>query len=418
MIYIADTNVLLNNPEVLEEYEVVIPSHVNREIEHLELTRKSDRTLQWQIRRFKRISDEVDNDFFDLKDYKFKLDDELDAQYTDNILLQVAVDNGWGIITNDRLLRRKCKQFGIPFLKVEKSAFVEHKGYKEDFMFANELQDKIYAHLNENIYGLLTNEYVVVYNDANTEELEILEILFWNGHVMECLPRNKKGKLDLSFKSETFGHFVPRDAQQIMAVHSVLRNQVTQIRGRAGSGKSKIALEASWHLLEQGEKSNKYGFDRLLIFVNPTPLRDSQELGFYKGDRLEKLLQSSVGTMLKSKIGDSTHIERLIEDGVIDILPFVDLRGFDTTSEKRTIVWILEAQNLTADLMKLGLQRIGDNTKVIIDGDYHAQVDKDAYSHDNGMKRLSEIFRGEDLYGEVELQEIYRSRIADLADKM
>ena len=55
MIYIVDTNILFNNPEVLEEYECVIPSHVNREVEHLELTRKQDRTLQWQIRRFKRL---------------------------------------------------------------------------------------------------------------------------------------------------------------------------------------------------------------------------------------------------------------------------------------------------------------------------------------------------------------------------
>lgn len=416
MIYIADTNVLLNNPEVLEEYEVVIPSHVNREIEHLELTRKQDRTLQWQIRRFKRISDEVDNDFFDLKDYKFNLDDELDPNYTDNILLQVAKENGWGIITNDRLLRRKCKQFGITFVKHEVSTFVEHKGYKEDFMFANELQEKVYNHMNENIYGLLTNEYVVIYDDANTESLEILDILFWDGQAMVTLPRNKKGKLNLDFKSDRFGDFVPRDAQQMMAVHSILNNQLTVIRGRAGSGKSKIALETAWHLIEKGEKSTKYGIDKLVIFVNPTPARNAQELGFYKGDRLEKIMQT-VGTMLKSKFGDETEIQRLIQDGFLDILPIVDIRGYETGG-LRTLLWIIEAQNMTSDLMKLALQRVSEDTKVVIDGDYHAQTDKDAYTSDNGMKRVSEVFRGEDLYGEVELQTIYRSKIADIADKM
>lgn len=44
--------------------------------------------------------------------------------------------------------------------------------------------------------------------------------------------------------------------------------------------------------------------------------------------------------------------------------------------------------------MKLGLQRISDNTKVIVDGDYFAQVDKDVYSSNNGMRRMSEVFRG------------------------
>lgn len=415
MIYIADTNVLFNNPEVLEDYEVVIPSHVNREIEHLELTRKQDRTLQWQIRRFKRIVDETDSNFFDIKDYKFSLSDDLDPQYTDNILLQVAVDNGFGMITNDRLLRQKCKQFGIPIVKVETSTFVEHKGYKEDFILPSELNG-IYQTLNENTYDLLTNEYIVLYNDENTEELEILDILFWNGQAMEALPRTKKGKLDMGFKSERFGDFVPRDAQQIMAVHSILNNQLTVIRGRAGSGKSKIALETAWNLIEKGEKSTKYGIDKLVIFVNPTPARNAQELGFYKGDRLEKIMQT-VGTMLKSKFGDETEIQRLIQDGFLDILPIVDIRGYETGG-LRTLLWIIEAQNMTSDLMKLALQRVSEDTKVVIDGDYHAQTDKDAYTSDNGMKRVSEVFRGEDLYGEIELQTIYRSKIADIADKM
>jgi PhoH-like ATPase len=414
MIYIADTNVLMSNPEVLEEYEVVIPSHVNREIEHLELTRKSDRTLQWQIRRLKGKLDEKDNAYVNIKDYKFSLDDDLDPQYTDNILLQVAVDEGYGIITNDKLLRRKCRQFGIPFIKLEVSNFIEHKGFKEVFMLSHELPE-LYATANENTYELLTNEYLVVYDDAVTDELVPLEIMKWNGTSMEALKRNKKGELHMSFTSKQFGDFEPKDAQQMMAVDSILNNQITQLRGRAGSGKSKIALETAWHLVEREGKRD--GFERLVIFVNPTPTRDSQELGFYKGDKVEKLMQSAVGTMLASKFGAEEGILAQMALGKLEILPFVDLRGYET-GDRKTIVWILEAQNLTTDLMKLGLQRISENTKVIIDGDFHAQVDKDAYALDNGMKRVSEVFRGEDLYGEVELQNIYRSRIADIADKM
>src|SRR5690606_9405306 len=196
-----------------------------------------------------------------------------------------------------------------------------------------------------------------------------------------------------------------------IAVDSILNNQLTQIRGRAGSGKSKIALETSWHLIQRGE------FDRLVAFANPTPVRDSQEMGFYKGDKLENLMQSSVGVMLKSKFGDDIEIEKQILKGRLDILPFVDLRGYET-GDTRTIVWMIESQNLTTDLMKLGLQRISENTKVIIDGDFTAQVDKDVYATNNGMKRVSEVFRGEELYGEIELQNIYRSKIAEIADRM
>lgn len=69
--------------------------------------------------------------------------------------------------------------------------------------------------------------------------------------------------------------------------------------------------------------------------------------------------------------------------------------------------------------MKLGLQRIGEDSICIIDGDDNTQVDDRAYAGtNNGMKRLSKVFRGADFYGEVELKQIHRSRIAELADKM
>ena len=69
--------------------------------------------------------------------------------------------------------------------------------------------------------------------------------------------------------------------------------------------------------------------------------------------------------------------------------------------------------------MKLALQRIGEDSICIVEGDYNAQVDLSSYSgNNNGMKRMSEVFRGHSLYGEVELQNIYRSKIAEIAEQM
>ena len=54
--------------------------------------------------------------------------------------------------------------------------------------------------------------------------------------------------------------------------------------------------------------------------------------------------------------------------------------------------------------MRLFLQRVGENCKVIIDGDYMEQVDKDIYGgSNNGMKAASKVFRGKEIYGQVEL---------------
>ena len=69
--------------------------------------------------------------------------------------------------------------------------------------------------------------------------------------------------------------------------------------------------------------------------------------------------------------------------------------------------------------MKLALQRIGEDSICIIDGDEKTQVDSVEFAgNNNGMRRASKIFRGNDIYGEVTLKNIYRSRIAELAELM
>lgn len=69
--------------------------------------------------------------------------------------------------------------------------------------------------------------------------------------------------------------------------------------------------------------------------------------------------------------------------------------------------------------MKLTLQRIGEDSICIIDGDCKTQVDDINFSgSNNGMRRASKVFRGTDVYGEVELKNIHRSKIASIAQLM
>ena len=95
-----------------------------------------------------------------------------------------------------------------------------------------------------------------------------------------------------------------------------------------------------------------------------------------------------------------------------------DIRGYDTTGMKAGI-YITEAQNLDIELMRLALQRVGEDSICILDGDDQAQVDLSIYGGvNNGLRRVSEVFRGSDLYGEITLQKIHRSKIAELAQLM
>ena len=165
-------------------------------------------------------------------------------------------------------------------------------------------------------------------------------------------------------------------------------------------------------LLEEGR------IEKIIIFCNTVATKGSAKLGFYPGSRTEKLLDSQIGNFLVSKIGDRCGVERLIEDGQLILLPMSDIRGFDTSGMKAAI-YITEAQNLDIELMRLALQRIGDDSICILDGDYTHQVDMSLYAGaNNGMRRVSQVFRGQPCYGEVELKNIHRSKIARIAEEM
>ena len=211
-----------------------------------------------------------------------------------------------------------------------------------------------------------------------------------------------------------FGKIGPKDGDlyQLLALDTMATNQISMLRGPAGSGKSYLAFAHMFSLLEKGE------IDKIIIFCNTVATKGSAKLGFYPGSRTEKLLDSQIGNLLESKLGDRLEVEKLIDEGSLVLLPMSDIRGYDTTGMNAAI-YISEAQNLDIELMRLALQRVGEDSICIIDGDFTHQVDMSIYagSH-NGMRRMSEVFRGQPFYGEVLLKNIHRSKIAEIAELM
>ena len=184
------------------------------------------------------------------------------------------------------------------------------------------------------------------------------------------------------------------------------------LKGPAGTGKTYLALGFLLHMLDRGQ------IDKVIIFCNTVATKNSAKLGFYPGSRDEKLLDSQIGNLLISKLGDRIAAEELMNREKLVLLPMSDIRGYDTTGMNAGI-YISEAQNLDIDLMKLALQRIGNDGICIIDGDEKTQVDDVHFAGgNNGMRRVSKVFRGERIYGEVELKIIHRSKIAQIAERM
>ena len=282
---------------------------------------------------------------------------------------------------------------------------VIYNGYRKITCKTDEELADFYTKINSNFdyfKDLKTNEYLLVY-DCNNNLVDKYKYLGKNGFSPVKF---------IAVESKMFGKIKPIDPYQELVMDSFKSNKLTLVKGPAGTGKSLLSLAYLFRCLEKGE------IDKIIIFCNTIATAGSAKLGYYPGDRTEKLLDSQIGNFLVSKLGAREEVEKLIDMGHLLLLPMSDIRGFDTSGMKAGI-YITEAQNLNVDLMKLALQRIGEDSICILDGDNDTQVDLNIYSgKNNGIRRVSEVFRGQDFYGEVTLKTIHRSRIANIASKM
>lgn len=404
--------------QVEKEDFFIISSITLEELEDIKSNRNKDDNVKYSARKAVRFLDEnADkyrvivyrhearwnyflNQFDKFNTFDFLNNDEkiiLCVKYAKLILEMDVI-----FISNDILAKLIAKTYCVETSSVCDNETDSYKGYTEVVLNDDELV-KLYSNLTNNIFKLLVNEYLIIKN----EDGEVIDRLKWNGNSHEII------KVP-NIKSEIYGSVKPYkgDVYQLLALNSMATNQITMIKGPAGTGKSYLAIGYLLYLLD------KHKIDKIIIFANPTPTANAAKIGFLPGSQLDKLIDSSVGNMLSCKLGDKFMIERLVSENKLMILPMCDIRGFDTGGLSCG-VYITEGQNLDISLMKLALQRIGEDSVCVVEGDYNAQVDSKLYAGDNnGMRRMSEVFRGHSIYGEIELQNIYRSKIAEIAQEM
>ena len=308
-------------------------------------------------------------------------------------------------VTSDAACREVAKSIGLPVESTFANPEEDYLGYEEIIMDNTKLA-LFYSEIlpqNLNFCRLLENEYLLIKDTENN----IIDKYKWKEDKYIQIPFCKA-------ESRMFGKVTPKnqDPYQQIALDSLATNQVTLLRGPAGSGKSYLAFARMFELLESGK------IDKIIIFCNTVATKGSAKLGFYPGSRTEKLLDSQIGNLLESKLGDKMAVEKLIDEGQLILLPLSDIRGYDTTGMNAAI-YISEAQNLDIELMRLALQRIGEDSICIIDGDYTHQVDMAMYAGArNGMRRVSKVFKGQPFFGEVTLKNIHRSKIAEIAEQL
>lgn len=422
-MYFYDTCALLNMGEAAFDEPFYISVYTLNELENIKTNRNKDESTRYKARQMAKLLDEHRDDgsytieyptirnTVDLSMESYSLNfgpslpDTIDSKicYAAKRVKDKVEDSNFAFCTDDIC----CKLIAADFLHLPVCSTADilpadhYTGYKE-VTPSHEDYALLYEHPDVNQFCLLPNQYLIIHSGDDTTDL-----FRWTGdtHV----------KVDYkSFKTMMFDTVKAKDGDvyQKLAFDSLAHNKITMLHGPAGTGKSYLAIAYMFKLLEA------HKIDKIIVFTNPCATTGAAKLGFYPGTRDEKLLDSQIGNMLGAKLGDKMMLERMLNENKIQLLPFSDLRGFDTTG-MNCAVYITEAQNLDIEMMRLALQRIGEDCIAIIDGDYEAQVDMAAYSgSNNGMRRLSEVFRGNDFYGEVKLQNIYRSRIAALAQEM
>ena len=406
-MYFFDTNALLSVDLNKEEY-FILSSVTLTELENIKTNKNKTEDLRAKARYATRwLASHEDR--FDVEIYSHDdliRDYGLEVTSDTKIIACARVRSSFSkitFVTNDLCCKNIASRiFKLDVVSLDEEDKVEYKGFEEVILNDEQLAN-IYNNPQENNWGLLTNEYLIIKNSNG----DYIDKLRWDGEQFQPI---KIGTL----KSDYFGNIKPYngDIYQQCALNSLITNKVTMLKGRAGTGKSYLALGYLFHLIE------KRKIDKIIIFCNTVATLGSAKLGFYPGSRNEKLLDSQIGNMLSAKLGGDFAVERLVQDNKLVLLPMSDIRGYDT-SNMNAGIYITEAQNMDINLMKLALQRIGEDCICIIDGDYNAQVDLDVYGgRNNGMKRMSEVFRGQSFYGEVELQNIYRSKIAEIAELM
>jgi phosphate starvation-inducible protein PhoH and related proteins len=177
-----------------------------------------------------------------------------------------------------------------------------------------------------------------------------------NHHEDEIFKAKRRPKNPIKFN-------ISLNEEQKTAKEVILSNPVTVLRGMAGSGKTLVAVQCALDLLftKQVDK---------IIITRPTVAKE--DIGFLPGDIREKMDPWLAPIyhnlyLLYSK----EKIDREVEEGNIEILPFAFMRG---RTFLNAFVIVDEAQNVTHTQMEMVLGRLGMNSWMAICGDI-AQID-------------------------------------------
>ena len=230
--------------------------------------------------------------------------------------------------------------------------------------------------LIKNAIKFLTEQFII---NGTIEKKDILSSV---NKFMTSENKNRKEKIEFIIKTPKKS-VIPRSEKQKDYVRALNYSDIIISAGPAGTGKTFLAVAVALTMLLE-KKIEK-------IILSRPAVEAGERLGFLPGDMREKVdpylrpLYDSLYDLL-----DFEKIQKKIEVGDIEIAPLAFMRG---RTLKNSFAILDEAQNATDTQIKMFLTRIGENSKIVINGD-PSQIDLP-------NKSLSGLERSKKLLGHI-----------------
>jgi PhoH-like ATPase len=226
-----------------------------------------------------------------------------------------------------------------------------------------------------------------------------------NGSALGRLGQDKSVRL-VRADRDTFG-LRGRSAEQRVALDLLLDETIgiVSLGGRAGTGKSALALCAGLELVMERRKHKK------VVVFRPLYAVGGQELGYLPGSEAEKMAPwaQAVYDTLGAVVHDNV-LEEVAARGMLEVLPLTHIRG---RSLHDAFVIVDEAQSLERGVLLTVLSRIGTGSRVVLTHDV-AQRDNLRVGRYDGVAAVIEVLKGHPLFAHITLTRSERSVIAEV----
>lgn len=316
------------------------------------------------------------------------------------------------LVTNDINMRVKCDAVNILTEDYKKEKIIE----KPDELYSGVKEFVVNPALIEELHNegrtevgddekFYPNQFVMLISSQDSKKTALAR--FSNNKLVKVKEYKKKGMSVQNLRA--------RNREQTYALNLLMDPDipVVSLIGRAGSGKTLMALAAG---LEQITQTQEYG--KLIVSRPVMPL--GKDIGYLPGtleDKMAPWLAPIKDNLefLSQLNPKSFAINQYMNDGTIEIEALTYIRG---RSIANAFIIIDEAQQLTQHELKTILTRVGSGTKIVLTGDVEQIDNLYVDETSNGLTYAVEKFKNYDLAGHVTLLRGERSEVATLAAKI